>query len=104
MPDSENTNQQVEDIDEVEGIPEDTLIECPDEDCPSHDETENEFTVMIEHEIKRHQNKETGEVNAHWSNGGVKVIVCEACKKAMFLGGPYPEDEVNESGNPEGQV
>lgn len=104
MPDSENTSNQVDDIDDVEGIPEDMLLECPDEECPSHEEAENEFTVLIEHEIKRHQNKETGEVDVHWSNGGVKVIVCETCKNAIFLGGPYPEEGVDESGNPESQV
>lgn len=94
---SENIQQQIENPEEVPGITSEGFFECPNPECPGDDE---EFTIFFQHEVKRHQDHDTGEATATWQSSEIVAIVCEGCRKIVYLGsGPYAEEE----GGPEQQ-
>ena len=77
---SENAQQQIEDIEDLDQI--DHLLECPNEDCPGDNES---FTIIVEHEFKRKQDPESGNIENHWKGSTLNVIMCDTCR-AVSIG------------------
>lgn len=95
---SDNVEKQIDDPEEVPGLTDEDFFECPNPDCPGDDE---EFTLFIQHEIKRHQDQDNSEVDATWQGAEVEAIVCDGCRKIVYISeGPYSDGE-DAQGEPE---